>query len=80
MYACATALSVAIPAIIREKSSIRYELAKENIVKLIKEIRREISNIGFLPTLSDVFPNSGEKKNCIMAKEAIKIPSDVGPA
>ena len=75
-----TALSVAIPPIIREKSSIRYELAKENIVKLIKEIKSEISNIGFLPCLSDAFPNSGEKKNCIIAKEAIKIPRAAGPA
>ena len=63
------------------KSNFYYEeLAKENIVKLKKDIRSERSIIGFLPILSDAFPNKGEKKNCIIAKEAIKIPSAVGPA
>ncbi len=71
---------MAKPAIIREKSSIRYELAKENIVKLKNEVNRERRSIGFLPILSDAFPNIGEKKNCIIANDAIRIPSAVGPA
>jgi hypothetical protein len=56
---------------------MRYELANENTVKLINEMRRERSNIGFRPLLSDALPNNGAKKNCIIAKDAIKIPSAV---
>jgi len=34
---------------------------------------------GFLPALSDMRPSTGEKKNCIIAKEATRIPRAADP-
>jgi len=70
---------VANPAKILEESKIRKEEAKAKTKRLPIEIISEITNTGFLPILSDTLPSTGEKRNCIKAKEAIRIPRAADP-
>lgn len=80
MCAWATAVSVANPAAIRDKRSMRKELASAKRRKLAVEVKMDIIRIGFLPMLSDILPNIGEKVNCINENEATKIPNAADPA
>jgi hypothetical protein len=55
-------------------------LASAKRRQLAREVRRDINRTGFLPTLSDILPSTGEKMNCIKANEANKTLSTADPA
>ena len=59
---------------------MKKELASAKRRKLATEVKMDIIRTGFLPTLSDILPNMGEKMNCINENEAIKIPRAADPA
>ena len=80
MYAWATAASVAIPAVIRERRSIGNESAKAKKMKLIVEKNMDKRMTGLLPTLSDNRPKRGENMNYIREKEPIRSPRAKAPA
>ena len=67
-------VSVATPAIIRERSKTRKDVAKEKKMKLIQDMIIEMRRRGFLPNLSEALPSRGEKMNCMMEKEATRSP------
>ncbi len=69
-----------MPAIIRERRSIRKEFATAKTMKLTMEVRIDSRRIGLLPRLSDILPNIGEKMNCIIENEATRTPKAVDPA
>jgi len=80
MYAWATADSVAIPAVIRERRSKGKEFARANTMKLMAEKNMDKRITGLRPTLSDNRPKRGEKMNCIRENEPIRMPRAKAPA
>lgn len=55
-------------------------MANANITKLTTEVKIDRRRTGLRPTLSEIFPNMGEKINCIIEKEVSRIPNAAGPA
>lgn len=55
------------------------ESARAKRMKLAMEVRMDSRRTGLLPTLSDILPSIGEKINCIVEKDVIRIPRAVDP-
>jgi hypothetical protein len=60
-------------------SSIQKEVAIAKNIKLMTDVKIEISKMGLRPTSSDNLPKMGDETNCIRANDATSTPNAVDP-